>query len=358
MFRALRGLGDMLCLVPTLRALRAALPDAHVTLVGLASAAEFVERFGRYLDAHLEFPGFPGIPETEFDAARTAAFLTAVQGRFDLALQLHGSGTHSNAFTLLLGAPLTAGSYPPGLACPDQRTFIPVRAHEHEVWRSLRVLEHLGIPLQGDHLEFPLQARDHRALALAVGDARLEPGRYVCLHPGAHEEYRRWPAEAFAEVGDALAGAGYRVVLTGTANEAPQAAAVAARMRSPALDLAGRTGLGALAALLHGARLLVTNDTGVSHLAAAVTCPSVVVFLASERRRWAPLDATRHRAVGDPPGRNACRHCSCLRDHRCLGDGCTGLAGEIHAARAPTPDEVIGAAIEQLQLTAPASAQE
>ncbi len=73
---------------------------------------------------------------------------------------------------------------------------------------------------------------------------------------------------------------------------------VARRMRYGALDLAGRTSLGAMAALLGDAALVVSNDTGVSHLAAALRVPSVIVFLASDPLRWAPLDRALHRVVG------------------------------------------------------------
>jgi ADP-heptose:LPS heptosyltransferase len=90
-----------------------------------------------------------------------------------------------------------------------------------------------------------------------------------------------------------------RVVLTGSSGEAALTRAVADAMTAPALDLAGETDLGALGVLLRGARLLVCNDTGVSHVAAGLRVPSVVVFdRMSDREGWPPLDRVRHRVGG------------------------------------------------------------
>lgn len=288
----------MLCGVPALRALRAAYPDAHVALLALPAFDWLPGRFPDYLDEIVPFPGFPGIPRPACDVRNLPAFFAEVQGRrFDLALQLHGSGVITNPLTMLCGARTTVGCYLPGQYCPDPNWFMAYPDGHHEIHRALSLLEWLGVPATDDRLDFPITPQDQDELRATVG-SELAGAPYVCLHPGADAAENRWPAACFAAVGDELASRGLRVVLTGSARELGLAEEVAGRMAAPALVLSGRTSLGALAALLGGARLLVCNDTGVSHLAAALRVPSVVVFTGySDPARWAPLDGSRHRVL-------------------------------------------------------------
>jgi ADP-heptose:LPS heptosyltransferase len=315
--RALQ-LGDMLCAVPALRALRGAWPQARLTLIGLRWAREFAARFSRYVDDFIEFPGFPGLPERACDPRAFTAFLADAQDRgFDLALQLHGDGRLTNAVTALLGARHCAGFFPRGGACPDPARFLPWEPREHEVLRPLRLLERLGAAGTGIELEFPLDEIDRSELAHLGRTFRLRPGHYVCVHPGAQLPSRRWPPERFARVADALAAEGHAVVLTGTAGEAAITCAVAGAMRARPLDLTGRTSLGALGALIAKARLLVCNDTGVSHIAAATKTPSVVVSCGADTARWSPLDPARHRVLAYGLVCRPCGHAACPYGHEC-----------------------------------------
>jgi ADP-heptose:LPS heptosyltransferase len=344
--RALPGLGDFLCAVPALRALRAGHPDAELTLIGLPSTAGLVERFGHYLDELLPFPGFPGIPEVPLDPPRTVAFLADAQRRpYDLAIQMHGSGIATNPFVALLGARRVAGLFVAGLPVPDPELFLPYPADVPEPVRYLALMEFLGLPAHDVALEFPLLPDDEAAWQELAERHGLSAGGYACVNPGAAEPRRRWPADRFAAVADVLARRGLTIVLTGSAAERGLTAAVAAAMRAPAVDVAGQTTLGSIAAFLAHAALTVTNDTGTSHLAAALGAPSAVVFSASDPRRWAPIDGSRHRALGAV---HAPR--SAVVGPRCLRDGCRRygdpVLGEV------TVDHVL-AACDGLLSTAP-----
>lgn len=296
----------MLCLVPALRALRSNEPDARISLIGLPWAAALQHRFPHYLDEVLEFPGYPGIPEVEPEPERLPAFLSRARGaEFDLVLQMHGDGTHMNEFARALGARQVGGFVPTPELADDLHLLYPSGLPEAE--RHLALLRHLGYRADDPSLEFPVGASDRRAAAQILETECLTGARYALVHPGSSTPERRWPASSFAAVADALVTRGYEVLLTGSAAERVLVTEVSLLMRQPSRRVAGRTSIGAMAALMQGARVLVANDTGVSHLAAALSVPSVIVFTGSDRHRWAPRNGTRHRAVGrgKPDGAHA-----------------------------------------------------
>jgi ADP-heptose:LPS heptosyltransferase len=267
-------------------------------LVGLPWASEIVARYHAYLDGFRKFPGYPGLPESEPDLAQLQTFLKGMRAeRFDLAIQLHGSGATSNAVVAQFGARIEAGFYEPTSICPDPGTFLPYPGRGLELRRLLRLVEHLGIPARGEELEFPVSDDERataRRLAASVG---LGARGFACIHGGASVPVRRWPVDRFAAAADALAARGLDIVLTGSEGELELTAAIARSMRATAVDLAGKTPLGTFAALLEGARLLVCNDTGVSHVADGLKVPSVVISTGDNPERWAPADGRLHRVL-------------------------------------------------------------
>lgn len=300
--RSLPGLGDLLCSVPALRSLRTAYPFAKITWLGLPGTEWFGKRFAHLIDDWLTFPGFPGIPEGWQGARSTVDFLKQVQANpFDLTLQIHGSGIYTNPFLSLTGGRLQAGFYSPEQYCPDPRYFLPYPKQLSEVHRLMRLMTFLGLPEQSPDLEFPLSEMESRAGLLLLDAHSLEPGKYVCVHPGASSSDRRWSLSEFAHVAHQLSKRGYRIVITGTVAEQRLAQQFTTLLdtygASARVNLVGRTSRAGLAVLLRHSALLVCNDTGISHLAAALRVPSVVVFSNSELRRWAPPDVTRHRAI-------------------------------------------------------------
>lgn len=315
-FRALQ-LGDMLCAVPALRALRRAYPESHIALVGLSNARDFVNRFGDYVDELVEFPGVEAFPEQPAREDELPDFYARMRvARIDLALQMHGSGGHSNPIVERLGAGRCGGFVAQAdEAVPGQWMCWPDDLPEPH--RYLALLRYLGLPADDDALEFPCSDEDRRAAAKLLSEHSLDPARLVLMHVGARLTSRRWPLERYARVASTLLLEGWQVALTGTASERPLTAEVRRLSGRNLPDLCGKTALGSLASLVQASRLVLCNDTGISHIAAAVRAPSVVIASGSDARRWAPTNHELHVVLaGDAPCR-PCAHEHCPIGHPC-----------------------------------------
>jgi ADP-heptose:LPS heptosyltransferase len=293
--RALPGVGDMVCAVPALRALRDRFPRARIALIGLWSSRWMLDAYPQYVDELLPVDGLPMLcpPPADVEGAM-AALAAARQGHVDLAVQLHGDGSLSNLVTTLIGATRQLVHHRPEQPPPEGALAVPYADRGHEIVRLLDLVEHLGVV--GDAtLEPPV----HESMAggrAIVATLPLAGGGFAVLHPGASDPRRRWPPAGFAAVARWLLERDVAVVATGTPSERPVVEELC-RREPGVIDLCGRTDVCALAGVLAAARLVVSNDTGVAHLAAAVRAPSVVTFLGDDPGRWAPLDSVRHRVV-------------------------------------------------------------
>lgn len=288
-------LGDLLCSVPALRALRRRFPDAEIDLIGLPWADSLVHRLP-YLNQLLPFPGYPGMLEVPYDKARTAAFVEQHSRAYDLLVQMHGDGRSSNGFVAALKPRYSLG-YRRG---DDSRLgySAPYPHDEHEIRRWLDLVGLLGAAVDDTMLEFPIASHERRAAAALLGTLPPYRGPLVGIHAGANDPARRWPAERFAELAACLAQThNATIVLSGSEHERELTGRIAAHISGTVLDLAGRTELGVLAALIERLDLLISNDTGAAHLATATGTPSVVLFGPGRVSEWGPLDRARHQVI-------------------------------------------------------------
>jgi len=276
-FRAL-NLGDLLCSVPAVRALKNTYPGAEITLIGLLWAKQFTEQFGKYFGRLIAFPGYPGLPEQSFNYSEFVNFLHKVRKeQFDIIIQMHDNGSIVNSLLGLFNSQRVAGYYRQDSHRPNKELFMIYPDKEPEIKRHLKLMEFLGIPTQKEQLEFPLTEKDENQLARLQNKLNLRKKSYVCVHPGTSAAAKRWPPASFARIADRAAGNGLKVILTGVYQELMLTQAVAHHMKYPAINLTGQTSLGILGGLIRDSRLLIANDTGVSHIAAAFNTPNLIV---------------------------------------------------------------------------------
>jgi ADP-heptose:LPS heptosyltransferase len=270
--------GDVLLAGPAVRAV-AACPDAEVSLLcGPAGAAAGrllpgVRRVLEWASPWIVNPAPPVTPE------HVEAAVGMLAGHaFDEAVVLtsfHQSPLPTALLLRLAGIGRITGAsvdYPGSLLDVRLRPGEDLSEDLPEPERALAIAAAAGFRLPpGD--EGRLAVRRPPGVGALLGPLARRP--YVVLHPGATVPARRWPAEHHRRAARLLDDAGLPVVVTGGAGERELTAAVA---DGHALDLGGRTDLGQLAGVLHGAAALVAGNTGAAHLAAAVGTPVVSLF--------------------------------------------------------------------------------
>ena len=264
------ALGDVLQTVPALRGLRAVAPAAPIIFVGQPRLGRLLVELGAAQQARA-FDGF-GL-ETLFVDAPAAAALAEAVSRVKYVVSWFGSRDETYRRRLRALAPRALVAAP----VPDDDT---------PVWRHL-----LGT-LAGWDLAIPERVEPLRAPPLPAGDASADGRPRLVVHPGSGGDWKRWPVERFAEVIRALRQRGaFEVLVHQGPADAEPAQRLVALLEGGATVLL-RPELPRLAAVLGACRAYLGGDSGVSHLAAAVGAPSVVLFPPATYRRWTPWSPT------------------------------------------------------------------
>jgi heptosyltransferase-2 len=329
--RGTNWVGDGVMTVPALRELRRVLPQAHITLA-TRSWAEGLFTDADFLDDLLVYDRRPR-------DLRAVARQTREWHRrhFDLALLFQ------NAFEAALIASAARVPLRIGYATDGRSRLLthPVplpewRGRRHEIFYYLNLVGELERLLYGAS-----DIQEHEPqFALNIPEARKAQAReflsskglkmahsIVALCPGStNSRAKRWPAERYAQLADRfICETGANVLLVGSPDEIEVSREVAQQMRERPLMLTGQTDLAQAAALLSLADVLITNDTGPAHIAAALNRPTLVIFGPTDPRTTRPFSSSAE-IIRRPPECAPCMLRDCPIDHRCM--------------TAITPDEV------------------
>jgi lipopolysaccharide heptosyltransferase II len=308
----LDNMGDVLMTTPALRALKAARPARQLTLLASGSGAAVapyvaeIDAVIRYEAAWVKTESSP--PETyhatverlrqlHFDAA--AIFTVYSQSALPAALMCHAAG--------IPRVLAYSRENPYHLVSDWVRETEPLPEPRHEVQRQLDLVETVGARAPDTRLSFSVPPAEHAALDQVLRAHDVPPGEgWVLAHCGATAASRRYPAPLFAQAIDMLAGAGERVLLTGSPHERSLVQEVAARSIDPGrlVNLAGKLTLGQLGALILRAGVLVSNNSGPVHIAAALGTP-VVDLYALTNPQHTPWQVPHRLLYRDVP----CKYC-------------------------------------------------
>jgi heptosyltransferase II len=319
--RGTNWVGDAVMTVPALRELRRLFPDAHLTLATRSWAQELFADADFIDDLLVNDRRGLGAVRAQVHEWKSRKFDLAVlfQNAFEAALipalaripLRIGYATERRGFLLTHALPL-----------PDWRSS------KHEVFYYLNIVAGLERLIKGGERKLDdyepesqltiSESRRASAVNMLVRHGVDGERKLIALCPGSiNSRAKRWPAQSFAALGDLLIDRHAQVLLIGSPEELDVSLEVARSMRHEPIMLTGKTNLSQAIEVLDTVDLLITNDTGPAHIAAALGRPTLVIFGPTNPLTTRPF-AANSEIVRHPPECAPCMLRDCPIDHRCM----------------------------------------
>ena len=338
----LDAMGDVLMTTPAFRALAAARPAVHLTLLTSPAGAAIASLLPEIGETIVAQPSWTKLPDDQADdlGAADAALVERLRaGAFDGAVIFTVNTQSALPAALacrLAGIPLRlahARENPYRLLSDWVRDPEPLAPVRHEVRRQLDLVAAIGARIEDEHLSVRVPPQAARRIRARLVEAGVGPERpWAVIHPGASAASRRYPVEQFAVVARALVrDHGWRVVAAGSGEDTVRADEVVAGLGDRGISFAGALELGELAALLAAAPVVIANNSGPAHLAAAVGTP-VVDLYALTNLQHAPWGVPSRVLATDVPCKGCLTSICPVGHHACL--------------RTVSPADVVAAALE------------
>lgn len=314
LIRGTNWIGDAIMTLPAVASVREAYPEAHLAILAKPPVSEIYRLFSE-ADEILPYESRFDTPLGVFALARRLRAL-----KFDAAILLQNA-IEAAIIARVAGIPVRAGFNTDGrgllLTHPVGRTEAILKVHQIDYY--LEMVKALGCADVSRVLHL-----DTFLSRSAAQDARV---RYVPedltaligLAPGAtYGPAKRWFPERFAEVGDRLCRSlSARALLFGSAADREVTDRVAARAKMPMINLAGQTGIEETVYLLSQCRVVISNDSGLMHVAAGLNVPTVAIFGSTNPQTTSP-SGEKTVMVRKPVSCSPCLKKVCPTDFRCM----------------------------------------
>jgi lipopolysaccharide heptosyltransferase I len=330
------SLGDIVMALPALSALRRSFPRAKISWLIRPEFAALIEGHPHLDEIILFDRKFLAKAWHSANAGRSLLSLirTLNHGRFDAVLDLQGL-FRTGLLAWCTRCPQRFGPRWREMAHLFYTTSIPPRMEwVHVVDYYLKLVEAMGASdLRAEFIlpENPIAAG---AVHVLLSQHRIPGDRYVVVIPGSAQTSKCWPVERFAALADRLASQhGLAVVATGSKSEHAMIERIRSLAQYPPANLASETPLPELVEVLRRAKLVVSNDTGPGHIAAALGRPLVMMFSWSNPLRVGPYGRPQCVVARDISSRGLANR---SRDPQ-------------HSIQHVTFDEVYAKVVEQLQ---------
>jgi len=315
----LSSIGDVVMAMPVAVALKRAYPDLWITWAAQAPAAQVLSGHPAVNEVlPVRRPQHGGLSAAWFYAREWLRLAPTLRnGKFDVAVDLQGL-FKAAVLGCIARAPRRLGFADERRELNRRLNNIPVEAAGvHAVDRYLQMARALGAEPYPVDFAFPAPPEADVDIEELLGAKGLLGEHLVALIPFASDTHKCWPGERFAQVAKRLTRQGLRCVIIGGAQDIQAAEEIADAAGGGVVSLAGRTNLLQVAALLRRCRLVIGNDTGPLHIAAAVGTPVLGLYGPTDPNKVGPygwLDYVLwHRLPCAPCGRKpTCSDYMCM----------------------------------------------
>jgi len=317
LIRAVNWIGDAVMTTPAIGVIREYFPHAEITLLANQLVSQVFTGHD-WVDRVITFDR-NGMHKGAVGRIRLAAELRTHE--FDLAIILPNS-LDAAMVPWLAGIPMRLGKTGDGRSLLLTRRF-PKKLQPQGVHQSqnyLAMLRYFGITGSEKPQLLVTTGSEDRGVAARLAESGINDGDLVLgINPGAtYGSAKRWYPDRFAAVAKEISRqTGAKVVITGGPGETAIAADIETELAGNCLNLAGKTSVRQLMALLKRCNLLITNDSGPMHIAAAFDVPLVAIFGSTDNTTTFPL-SERAVVVRTPVDCAPCMKRECPTDHRCM----------------------------------------